>query len=101
MLVSLNQKFLFKFEDFLDIQNWIFVIFSWKWTIFKKTLNLVYASLITLYALFQIFPMKNMIFDFDDRIQNINKIQLKFKRQKDIRTIVLLQIAQNGKNIIS
>lgn len=45
--------------------------------------------------------MKNMIFDFDDRIRNINKIKLKFKRQKDIRTIVLLQIAQNGKNIIS
>lgn len=54
-------------------------------------------SLITFYPLFQIFP--------DNRIKNLvsqkfSKLQLKFKRQKDIWTIQLfLQIAQNGQKI--
>lgn len=58
LVISLDQNF----EDFLDeFENYYFFL--------------------------EIFPAKNMIFDFDDRIKYliyINKLQPKYKREKDI-----------------
>lgn len=53
------------------------------------------------YFFLEIFPAKNTIFDFDDRIYikiyDINKLQPKYKREKDICTIVVL--LEMGKKI--
>lgn len=72
LVISLDQKF----EDFLDkFENYYFFL--------------------------EIFPAKNTIFDFDDRIYikiyDINKLQPKYKREKDICTIVVL--LEMGKKI--
>lgn len=70
LVISLDQNF----EDFLDeFENYYFFL--------------------------EIFPAKNTIFLFrrSNKIFDINKLQPKYKREKDIRTIVVL--LEMGKKI--